>query len=279
VTLNGDTSSIADDSNCPGFIGPKDLTALKADVHTNGTYKITFTVTTCGNSFPTLAAAWIDWNLNGIWEDTERLGPFTTSKNAVEQTFTVPADAKAGQSRMRVQVQETQATSIDPCAAFPYGATKDFSIQVGVGGGCKSGPESTDDTNLGAVSLTGDSKSINEQSDCPGKVGPQDFKSQVADLTQGYSYTLTYSVTTCGKTWPSLSGAWIDWFNDFTYGDDDLLAPFSSAEGTVTISFKCLLTQLLEILPYVFRFKKVMHQLLTHVLIFLMVEQKILLLL
>jgi hypothetical protein len=148
VTLQGDSSSISDDTNCPGFIGPKDLTALKADLSPGGSYKLTYTVTTCGNSFPTLAGAWIDYNQNFAFDTNELLGAtFSTSKNAVEQQFVVPAagaDLVFGLTRLRVQVQETQATSLTPCASFPYGATKDFSIEIkspgsGSGAGGMSG--------------------------------------------------------------------------------------------------------------------------------------------
>jgi len=142
VSLVGDGKSITDDSNCPGTIGPKDLTAQVADVAPGGTYKLVFTVTTCGNSFPTLAGAWIDWNQNQQFDANELLAPFTTSKNAVEQTFAVPAagpDLVYGTTRLRVQVQETQATTLNPCASFPYGATKDFSVSVTAPGSGSSG--------------------------------------------------------------------------------------------------------------------------------------------
>jgi len=142
VSLTGDGASITDDTNCPGTIGPKDLTAQKADVSPGGSYKITFTVTTCGNSFPTLAGAWIDFNKNFLFDDSEKLGPFSTTKNAVEQTFVVPAaapDVAYGETRLRVQVQETQATTLNPCASFPYGATKDFTIEIKAPGSSSSG--------------------------------------------------------------------------------------------------------------------------------------------
>jgi len=135
VSLNGDSQSISDDSNCPGSIGPKDLTALKADVAPGGSYKLLYTVTTCGNQFPTTAGAWIDWNQNAQWEDSEKLGAFSNAKAAVEQSFVVPAAGGPeglayGETRLRVQVQETQATTLNPCASFPYGATKDFTIVI-----------------------------------------------------------------------------------------------------------------------------------------------------
>jgi len=44
----------------------------------------------------------------------------------------------AGVTRLRVQVQETQATTLNPCATFPYGATKDFTVEVKSSGGSAS---------------------------------------------------------------------------------------------------------------------------------------------
>jgi len=144
VSLQGDSSNIADDTNCPGYFGPRDLTAQKADLSFGKTYTLIFTVTTCGNSFPTLAGAWIDYNSDQQFSDDEKLFAFNTSKNAVSREFVVPASGSAspaiiaGLTRMRVQVQETQATTLNPCATFPYGATKDFGIQIKSGGGSSS---------------------------------------------------------------------------------------------------------------------------------------------
>jgi len=131
VSLSGDSQSFSDDSNCPGTVGPKDLTALKADLSPGGSYSLTYTVTSCGNSFPTLAGAWIDFNRDLVFDDNEKLGAYSNLKNAVLQPFTVPTAAQGlvyGETRLRVQVQETQATTLNPCANFPYGATKDFTI-------------------------------------------------------------------------------------------------------------------------------------------------------
>jgi len=142
VSLVGDGKSIIDDTGCPGTIGPKDLTAQVADLAPGGSYKLVFTVNSCGNSFPTLAGAWIDYNKNEQFDTEELLAPFTTTKNAVEQTFTVPAAGAGleyGSTRLRVQVQETQATVLNPCASFPYGATKDFGITIAAPGSGSSG--------------------------------------------------------------------------------------------------------------------------------------------
>jgi len=141
VTLNGDGSSIVDDTNCPGTIGPKDLTALKADLSLGKSYRLSYAVTTCGNSFPTLSGAWIDYNGNLLFDADEQLGVFSNAKS-VDTDFVVPASSdsvKSGPTRLRVQVQETQATTINPCATFPYGATKDFTVEIKSGGSGSGG--------------------------------------------------------------------------------------------------------------------------------------------
>jgi len=145
VFLQGDSSSISDDSNCPGTIGPKDLTDKTANLGAGKTYKLKFDVTTCGNAFPTLAGAWIDFNNNLLFDANELLTGYTTNKTGCEITFTVPAAGSAdlvynAQARLRLQVQETQAPSLNPCATFPYGATKDFTVALTAGGsGSSSG--------------------------------------------------------------------------------------------------------------------------------------------
>jgi len=147
TALQGDSTSIADTTNCPGVIGPRDLTAQEADVTTGSTYTLNTAVTSCGGNFGTVAGAWIDWNQNLVFDGPERIANFTTLKTVV-WAFTVPPGGDSvtgivgGKTRMRVMVQETSAASIDPCGMFQYGATKDFSIMVkttGGGGGSGGG--------------------------------------------------------------------------------------------------------------------------------------------
>jgi len=238
TVLIGDTKSINEDSNCPGSVGPRDLTNYTADLGRKN-YTLTTTVTTCGNNFPTLTGAWIDWNNNFLFEDNEKkVGEFSTLKN-VSWTFAVPQDAVKGKLRLRVQTQETQATTLNPCANFPYGATKDFTVDVGGNNGdayCISGPLTTDDSNLGGVTFVGESRNIREASDCPGQLGPQNFLDLEADVVRGGQYTLTFSVTSCGERYATTSGAWIDWEHDLVLSTSDALG-YTNQQGVVSINF------------------------------------------
>jgi len=76
TSFKGDSKSFMDTSDCPGYIGPRDLTNLFADIHPNGNYTLTYNVTTCGNPFPTVSGAWIDFDQNGSFDPTELLFPF-----------------------------------------------------------------------------------------------------------------------------------------------------------------------------------------------------------
>jgi len=239
TSLVGDTKSITDTSDCPGTIGPKDLTALSADLSTK-TYIFTTNVTTCGNAFPTLTGAWVDWNQNTIFEENEALGPFSTGKNIVQWSFTVPAAALTGKTRLRVQVQETSASTITPCASFPYGATKDFSVDVRSGSNdlyCVSGPLTNEDSNLGAVTVIGETRNIRDATDCPGKTGPQNFLDQIADVVRGQTYSISFNVTTCGDPYNTSTAVWIDYDHDLIFSSADLAVTYTKQQGVVNAAF------------------------------------------
>ena len=76
-------------------------------------------------------AVWIDYNQNGLFETTEKLGnisiPPTPSTGTMN--FTVPADATSGTTRMRVR-EVWSNTNIDPCTNESYGETEDYNITI-----------------------------------------------------------------------------------------------------------------------------------------------------
>jgi hypothetical protein len=136
VSLNGDGNSIRDNSGCPGNVGPLDLTYLSTTLSRGSQYTLTLDRTTCGDYFVALIGAWIDWDQDKTWESSELLFPFSDKIGTVSFTFTVPTSARLGSTRMRLQAQEigsTSTTSINPCAMFNWGDTKDYSIYVTAG--------------------------------------------------------------------------------------------------------------------------------------------------
>jgi len=137
VLLEGNGGAIDDSTDCQGkTTGPKDLTSLNVNLSPGSTYTLNYNVTTCGNVFPTVSGAWIDYDQNGTFDKTESLFTFvrTSTGGYQSRTFTVSATTpvKDGRTRMRVQVQETSSQNdLDPCARFAYGGTKDYSVTIG----------------------------------------------------------------------------------------------------------------------------------------------------
>jgi len=146
VTLRGESKTISESSDCPGFQGVHEFLSMVADLEPEKSYTVTFTQSTCGGVYPTLAGAWIDFNGDKTFSPSEALSPFSSGKGPITMAFTVPSTtnqshpAVPGTSRLRVQVQETYQTFMDPCGTFNYGGTKDFGITILAGGGSsKSG--------------------------------------------------------------------------------------------------------------------------------------------
>ncbi|MEI6750369.1 MAG: GEVED domain-containing protein, partial [Bacteroidota bacterium] len=76
-------------------------------------------------------AVWIDYNQNGVFDATEKLGnilaPPTPATSVIN--FTVPAGATTGTTRMRVR-EVYNNTTIDPCVSYTYGETEDYNVNI-----------------------------------------------------------------------------------------------------------------------------------------------------
>src|SRR5690554_1494371 len=106
---------------------------------------------------------WVDWNQDGVFDTTEEVA-WNSSGYSSNHTgsFTVPADALEGDTRMRI-VSHWLSTSgdVDPCeTGFTYGEFEDykFTVEAGTGGGgggpCSQGTASNNIENgWGNVSL------------------------------------------------------------------------------------------------------------------------------
>lgn len=77
-------------------------------------------------------AAWIDFNGNGLFETSEKLGDvYDMGANPATATFTftVPANAQFGTTRLRVRESDQSAT-MDPCAGYSWGETEDYNVAI-----------------------------------------------------------------------------------------------------------------------------------------------------
>ncbi|MGV3636327.1 MAG: GEVED domain-containing protein, partial [Flavobacteriales bacterium] len=88
-----------------------------------------------GEYTPDVYAAWIDMNLDGVFEASESLGQFTNTAagSSGELTFTVPLNASIGESRLRIRGQfitQNEPDPIEPCYAYLYGETEDYKVFI-----------------------------------------------------------------------------------------------------------------------------------------------------
>ncbi len=82
------------------------------------------------------SAIWVDWNQNGVFETSERVFSSNTYSSGYSGSFTVPANATPGLTRMRVSSNWLDTTGGDPCGSDAYGGTytaeyEDYDFIVG----------------------------------------------------------------------------------------------------------------------------------------------------
>ena len=83
-------------------------------------------------------AAWIDYNQNSTFEASERIGLVTVAQGTsfpLVFSFTVPAGASLGNTRMRVRLNyQPDDGNIEPCnpssGPYAYGETEDYTINI-----------------------------------------------------------------------------------------------------------------------------------------------------
>ena len=121
-------------------------TALSTSVAQGSKQTISYKAGFVSSAYPEYVKVYIDWNQNGSFADAgERVASGTTSTTATQTaSFTVPATAQPGNTRLRVVMSDKAATT--SCGSYTYGETEDYTITVTTGGtfAALNGPASTD---------------------------------------------------------------------------------------------------------------------------------------
>lgn len=142
VQLTGTSGAIAY-TGCPGVLGLENLSSSQIVTLTAGqSYNLTVDFGTCGGNYTGVGQAWIDFNLDGLFDVSESLGTWSGIPPAAPQifTFTVPVNAQSGTTRLRVVQHEGGTLPLDPCAAFTWGSAVDFGVIVTGGIDCSGYP-------------------------------------------------------------------------------------------------------------------------------------------
>lgn len=138
VQLTGSSGSITY-TGCPGVLGVQDLTGSSSvTLNASQNYTVTIDFGTCGGNYSGAGQAWIDYDGSGTFDQTESLGTWSgiPPANPVPMSFTVPANALTGATRMRVMQHEGGMLPLDPCAAFTWGSVVDFTVIITGGVDC-----------------------------------------------------------------------------------------------------------------------------------------------
>ncbi len=195
VTINGDgTSSINYTSSCPGYAGVEDLTSQSVDVTAGNSYTLYVTFGTCDNSNSGAGEIWIDFDENHSFESSESIGqssgtPGTAPWNAaVAFTFTVPADASNGPSRMRIMQQDWGNTPMNACGSFYSGSVMDFGINISGGQDICNMPSNQNETSITTTGAT-----LNWTED--GSSTQWEVEYGLSGFTQGNGTTVTVNTT------------------------------------------------------------------------------------
>jgi subtilisin family serine protease/PKD repeat protein len=102
---------------------------LSTDLIPGNSYAVTVSAGTYGSD--NNISVWIDYDQNGVFDPSEKLGNVTLG--AMPQTgtinFTVPAGAVPGITRMRVR-EVWNVTDMDPCLGYTYGETEDYNVNI-----------------------------------------------------------------------------------------------------------------------------------------------------
>lgn len=110
--------------------GYGDFTALSTNLVRSTSNTITITPAWTGSTFSEAYRVWIDFNKDGDFLDSgEQVVNVTkTTATPIARSFTVPATALLGTTRMRVSMKYNASPT--SCEAFSYGEVEDYTVNI-----------------------------------------------------------------------------------------------------------------------------------------------------
>ena len=121
------------DNTSTGGNGYSDHTSISTNLEKSQPYTITITPKWTGTLYDEGYGVWIDYNKDGDFADAgEQVWTMAKSKTTpVSGSFTVPASALSGATRLRVIMRYNTIPS--SCGSYDYGETEDYTVNIGAG--------------------------------------------------------------------------------------------------------------------------------------------------
>ena len=128
TTTGGSGSTLSQYSDYTTTVAP-------ADFYLGAPTSINVHAATCGGQYNGVVGAWIDYNQDGDFTDLGETVFMSTSflygvGIYVGGSFTVPATATLGNTRMRVTLWEGGTPPISSCGTYGYGETEDYLVNI-----------------------------------------------------------------------------------------------------------------------------------------------------
>ncbi|UQD56654.1 endonuclease [Flavobacterium sp. K5-23] len=113
-----------------GTAGYENYTAISTSATRGTAYTITITPSWTSTVYSEGYAVWIDYNQNGLFTDAgEQVWTKATSTTTpASGSFTIPATATLGSTRMRVSMKYNGVPTA--CEAFSYGQVEDYTVTI-----------------------------------------------------------------------------------------------------------------------------------------------------
>ncbi|MEW7281119.1 GEVED domain-containing protein [Aquimarina sp. 2201CG1-2-11] len=244
--------------------GYGDYTSLSTTLSKGVSNTITITPAWSSTTYDEGYSVWIDYNGDGDFADSgEQVFSKAASRDtSVSGSFTVPASATNGNTRMRVSMKYNGIPT--PCESFSYGEVEDYTVTI-TGGGtdptCNDGIQNGDETgidcggscepcqtNVTYCSATGNGgpegisnvtfAGINKSSTRSAS-GYEDHTSSSANVSVGTNHNLKVTIIGYQGGATDEIYAWVDWNQDGDFadaGENYTVAKTSNLEGNVSIS-------------------------------------------
>jgi Zn-dependent metalloprotease len=110
--------------------GYGNFTSLSTNLTPGSSYTISYSAGFSSSSYNEYWSVWIDLNRDGDFADSgeQLVNRSSTSSATLTSTFTLPATASLGTTRMRVTMQYNAAPS--NCGSFNYGEVEDYTVNI-----------------------------------------------------------------------------------------------------------------------------------------------------
>lgn len=172
-------------------------TSISTNATKGASVNITVTPTWTGTTYSEGYSAWIDYNQDGDFADAgeQVWTQAVTQATPVSGSFTIPASAAVGATRMRVTMAYNAVPS--SCGSFNYGEVEDYTINISAGTADTQAPSTP--SSLSASSITHNSFSVSWSASTD-NVGVTGYNVFLNGVSQGTTTNTSYAFSGLAET-------------------------------------------------------------------------------